>query len=300
MICLKFIAGIFTILFVFSSCTSSPDNREYLEQDIVSRDERRNQALVSREIVVMSKTVGIIMGGLPRSYWNSLRKTSKNPLDVIYANLVLGEWQLSQDMARMYLTKNPGHIEALRALALSLAMQRKYKLAWLYATLASKGNKKDPLTLNLEALKILNDVNSKTFDYKNSMKIFQIAFGDNKREIAAGLNAGYLKLEVGNIREALQLFRQVSSRCQSCVESLRGLGVASYQAENFYQAENYFKKLLGKSSLDAEALFYLALIYKNGYKNTKKSLYFLDTILSKTQNLSWRRRAETLRKTINQ
>jgi tetratricopeptide (TPR) repeat protein len=215
-----------------------------------------------------------------RDYWLGIRSNAKGPLTKARAALATGEADAAANLARSYLAKNPGNTDALIVLAGALAMSRKYELAAYYAGLVDKAQPGHPVALNIKGLATMLSPNSRATDLRLASEYFKASFSANDAQIAAGLNLGYLQLEQGDAAAALDTFKEVERRCQECMPSLMGVGVAANRVGKYDLARDSFQTVLDKKPNNGAALYHLALVYKKGYNDKKQAEKTLSKLLA--------------------
>ena len=237
-----------------------------------------------------------VMAKLDRRQWVDLRKTTNSGYLKMYAALGAREWNAASKDARHYLLRHPGDATATRVLAISLAMSGKYQLANWYAKRLQKKRPDSGTARNIRALAILNRSNPRGKDFRLAIRLLGEAFDSSSREVAAGLNLGYLLLETGNASRAGRIFATVRDRCDDCLESLLGLGAASVRTKNYKTAKSAYETILDDNPEQSLALYRLALVEKNGFNNRAGAKEHLKKILSDTSsgNMRIKRRANTL------
>jgi tetratricopeptide (TPR) repeat protein len=233
-----------------------------------------------------------------RNYWLDARGARDTSLKRIHALLATGEGLAAEKDARKYLISHPGDIEGMTALASALAQSGQYDLAAYYARIVASKLPDNPHSLNIQGLALL--VNGGRIDeLKRAESLFQRAFDSSQAEVAAGLNLGWLYLELGNPANALKVFEQVQSRCLDCTAALMGYGIASKRVGNFDESRVAFERVLKKKKDDSEALYHLGLVYRDGLNNKLKAEEMLKRVLaSNTGNAGIKEKASTVLGTL--
>lgn len=282
--------------FVLSSCASSDkQNAAPSSASSVTNPDRpiprsSQKQLVEMPLVVTSQKGQIIMtqvgspqptiSPVPRQAWLSLIRNPKTPtLRKIEGMLSVGESKAAERTARAFLAKQPGSVEGLTALALSLAMQNNLPLASYYASLVERVSPANPMALNIMALARVSQNQASIADLRKAQALFQRAMETSPTEIAAALNLGRLYLSVGNANSAVSTYRIAVQRC-SCAAAFLGRGIAELQSKRYRQALASFNEVLRRESRHANARYYLALTYKVGFNDSKRARALLQQVLA--------------------
>lgn len=230
-----------------------------------------------------------------RSYYVDLRQ-SKATLARIDGSLATGESAAAVDMARAHLAQQPGNVHALTALAAALTMTRQYELANYYATLAERAQPGNAAAINVKAIALMLRPSARIGDFQKAEALFRQAFDSDQNQIASGLNLGNLLLEMGNSKASAEVFQQTANRCGQCTAATMGLGVARSRSRDFGGAALAFQQILDKNPRHPEALYHLALVYKNGYNKSKEAETYLQALLKDESagDLAMRERAQTV------
>ncbi len=234
-----------------------------------------------------------------RSYWLDLRQ-SKKLLPKLQGALATGEAEAAINLAKAYLAKDPGNVEAMAMLASALALTHHYELAAYYATLIERASPGHPVALNVKGMAAMVKPKARAADFRLAITYFQQAFDAHGGEVAAGLNLGNLYLEIGNPGLAADVFGKVVDRCGHCTAGLMGEGIAASRNRDFPKASTAFNEVLKKNPNHAGALYNLALVQKNGYNNSKEAEKYLFAVLndSRTKDASIKERAQTVLRMI--
>ncbi len=234
-----------------------------------------------------------------RNYWLKSR-ASKTAKTQALGALATGEAESAVELARAALQKNPADISALSILASSLTVLKEYELAFYYADELEKVYPESALAANIKGLATMLKLKPRASDFALAKQYFRTAMERDSREIAAGLNLGYLELELGQHQSAQSIFEDVAQRSnKECLAATLGVGIASLRAGKPDIAKKALEEILAKNPNHPDALYHLALVYKNGYNNPEKARNYLTTLLKRTkiQNLAIKERASsTLRK----
>lgn len=232
-------------------------------------DQSDHQA-TANQVVAQPGQSEAVFSNKPREYWLSLRQ-SKQLLTRFSGALATGEAEEAVTLARSHLAKNPGDIQGLRFLAAALALNQKYELAEFYAGLVESQQPGDAFALNIRGIATMVRPKNRFLDYKRAEDYFARAFAADSRLIAAGLNLGSLRLELGDAKAALATFETVTQQCGGCSAGFMGQGIAASRTREFAKAKSAFEAVLAKNPRHAGALYHLALVYKNGYNDKKQA-----------------------------
>lgn len=240
-----------------------------------------------------------VVASQSRSYWLDMRQ-AKAVLPRIDGALATGESQAAVDLARGYLAKHPGDAHAMTVLAAALALSRNYDLAAYYASVVERQHPGDAVALNIKGLAMMLQPKARASDYLRAADYFQRAMDADQSQIAPGLNLGGLQLEMGNAQAAALTFAKTAARCGGCTAANMGLGIAQERLKKHDAAVASFNAILGKSPNHAGALYNLALVYKNGYNDSKLAEKYLDQLLrkAKTRDPRLKDRAQTVLRSI--
>tara|TARA_B100000902_G_C27166092_1_gene841267 strand:- start:110 stop:988 length:879 start_codon:yes stop_codon:yes gene_type:complete len=273
--------GFFNFLIFVSivGCTSSRDPKVSLRSPVV-------------QAPGLSKNM---MSDLGRDQWVDIKKTNKKKLG-LYATLGAREWDVAISEARRLLGDQPRDKDGLLVLATALAMSGKHQLSTYYGDLLVKYHGKSSAVYNFRGLAILARPMLKPRDYQSAIKNFRRAFNFSEKEVASGLNYGFLSLSMGKSKEALGIFSQIEDRCNRCIPALMGKGISLTRLARFKKAKGVFKKILKTQPSNLRAHYRLALVEKSGYNNTDRAQYHLKEILADTTDsqLDLKRRANVL------
>lgn len=261
------------------------------------------QAAAGDTIVQQGGKRAPVVSKFDRGYWLDIRKGASSKIMRMHASLATGDAQGAEDLARKYLEKNPGDANGLTVLAASLVMKKKYQLANYYAGQLEKVSPDNAIAQNIRGLAIMIGQSNRVKDFKKAEAYFKAAFENNSDQIAPGLNLGHLQLELGNSRQAIQTFSEASSRCNQCEPAMMGQGIAESRAGSKEKAVQVFEAVLGEKPNHSEALFHLALVYKNRYNKGDKAEELLHKLLSRSRRndpdtIALKERAETILNTV--
>lgn len=240
-----------------------------------------------------------LLSGHNNQYWMDLRQ-SKKLMPKLQGALATGETDAAIQLARTYLSKRPGDAQGLTMLASALAMNRNYELADYYAMLAERAQPGNGAALNIRGLAQMLGSNRKVADYQKAQDYFRQAFEADASQVAAGLNSGALALEFGNPEAAATTYQAVVNRCDRCVSGLMGMGIAFSRIGKKGEAVSAFNEVLAKKTNHPQALYNLAVVYKNGYNDSKQAEKYLFALLndSRTKDVALREKAHTVLRMI--
>ncbi|MDD9952515.1 MAG: tetratricopeptide repeat protein [Zetaproteobacteria bacterium] len=187
-----------------------------------------------------------------------------------------GAWQKMVKRARVFLMQHPFDEFALTLLSAAYLNLGNVGLAHYYADQVLTVNQTNSAALNIKGI-----CSYKTAyvmdDYRNALALFNLAVGANKKETAAGTNAGYLQLELGNNEGSLMEFERVLKRCKHCLKAKLGKGIATYRLHKKDEARTLFEEVLDVAPQNTVAMYYMALSF---YKeNVEKSNSIFEDII---------------------
>lgn len=189
--------------------------------------------------------------------------------DPINDILKMGRWQVASRNLKGRLATRPGNEKLLTLLASALFMERKYRSARFYAHKVLRFNSSNSAAKNILGLCTLYSARNAR-DFAKATTIFKQAFYSSNKEVASGLNLGFLYLRTKNAFFAKEIFREVIDRCDDCQAAYLGLGIAHYQRNKFEDAIEAFEDGLDIGASD-EIMFHLALVHRYGTKDLKKA-----------------------------
>ncbi|MEI8026798.1 MAG: tetratricopeptide repeat protein [Pseudomonadota bacterium] len=228
---------------------------------------------VENALVLKSGDQGAVMNaGVSDAEW--LKRTNATELsrDRVEAEMVTGKHEKSEESARDLLARNPASKEGLEALATSLYLQGRHEKAAYYAKLLSEKYPNNTVALNISGLTLMKRGNDPQ-DLRQAKNLFESAFSDDIKEIAAGLNLGHLLLETGNSKRAVSIFEQTASRCNDCLQAILGASIAARRAKDFSTSKNYLDRAIQSKS--PVAYYHLALWHiqsSNDLKSAREAL----------------------------
>ena len=228
-----------------------------------------------------------------RTFWLQQRQ-GKGVVGKMNGSLATGEAEATVGFAKAKLAQHPGDAQALTMLVSALLLERNYELANYYAGMLEQVQAGSPVALNAKGLARAMTPASRPADYAQAAVYFQQAMDADQRQVAPGLNLGYLQLDLGNATAAAATFKAVGSRCHGCIAALLGEGIALSRSRQFPAAAQAFNQILIQRPNHAVALYNLALVYKNGYNNKAKAESYLVAVLreSRTQDRALKDRAQ--------
>ena len=241
----------------------------------------------------------MVVSKRPRTYWLSMRN-SKDLMARLKGALATGDADAAETLARSYLAQHPGDAEGFAMLSSALMLGKKYELAAFYADEAERAQPGRSRSLNIKGLAMVHGTHRNIQDYQAALSMFKKAFDANDKEIAAGLNLGGLYLEMGNPLAAAEIFGKVADRCGGCVPALMGQGTGFSRAQKYSEAVQAFDSVLKASPNHPGALYHLALVQKNGFKNLRKAETHLYAVIQNKnpQHAQVRERAQSLLREI--
>ena len=142
-----------------------------------------------------------------RKRWISLSRKASIDLEVVYANLALGDLEAAETMARSQMTEKPDHLDAMTALSRVLISQKRPKLAKYYANYILEKDQTRFEVYNILGLAKIAEAD-KISDLKKAKLYFKKGFYSENPSIASGLNLGYLELETGSVASAKKSFAE--------------------------------------------------------------------------------------------
>lgn len=216
-----------------------------------------------------------------KNLWLSEFSSKDGSLAKVIEAIENKEWKQSIQMARSYLKKNPFNKGCFLVLATSYAGLGKYEQASYYAKLVLKKFPTNVAAINILGLSIYAKAELLE-DYRKAQRIFQLAFDRSDKEVAAGLNLGYLLLEMGDTQTAQKVFLQTSGRCGACEEANLGYAISLNRQGQHNLAKEILEKVVEKDPGFMTAWYQLALHYRNVEKNYEKSSEYIKKILDQS------------------
>ena len=201
------------------------------------------------------------------SAWLDLRlKADDDPINDI---LAMGRWHVASRKIKARLVAKPGDEQLLTILASALFMEKKYRSARFYANKVLRVNANSAAAKNILGLCALYTARNSN-EFRIATNIFKQAFASSGKEIASGLNLGFLHLRNKNSFFAQETFQKVIDRCDDCQAAYLGLGIAQYQQGKFDKAIDTFEDGLDIGKSD-EIMLHLGLVYLYGKKSLDKA-----------------------------
>jgi tetratricopeptide (TPR) repeat protein len=293
-----FLTHIFTIFSVACSTTSSQEVGKFEQADSTLTD-TPTVTYTGPMVVKQIGEPGITYSRQKPEYWFGL-KGSSNALKQIAGLLAQGQGHQAVQASRAYLVKNPNDVQGILLLATALAMERKYSLAAYYAQTGLRLRPGDSMLLNIMGLATYLDQSRTPSEMQQAINLLKRSFESDSKQIASGLNLGGIYLEIGKTAEAQVYYQAVAKRCSDCSSSLVGSGTAHLRSKNYQEAKVAFEKIIAKEPSHGVALYNLAIVYKNGFKNHKQAEKYLFTLLNRTgkADLALRSRAQAFLRTM--
>ena len=246
--------------------------------------------------VVQSAGGSNLMSNLGRNHWVEIRRTNSKKKAKIYAALGAKEWDIASRESRSLLRSSPKDKDGLIILATALAMEGQFALSSYYADLIVKYHGDSPDVHNLRGLALLRKPMLKPSDYKKALGSFRKAYYESGRQVASGLNYGFLNLSMGRTKTSLGVFRSLEKRCSDCTPAKMGHGIALIRLGKYKSAKRIFNEIHEREPDNLRAHYRLALVEKSGYNNMSRAQYHLRKILAdpRDSNYDVKRRAYTL------
>lgn len=213
-----------------------------------------------------------------KGYFLSELKLKGTEFKQMISSLIKKEWKQAIDQARAYLKKNPYHTGAFMVIASAQVALKNYDAAAYYARLVYRKNPNHAAALNILGLSRFESAKLMQ-DYRQAAIYFKLSFEKSVQEIAAGLNLGYLYLEIGDVKRADSFFLKLRKRCQDCTESLMGAAIAKNRLGRKRDFKRLVERVLVQNPKHQTALFQLALYYRNVVGDLNESSKLLKRIL---------------------
>lgn len=288
---MKSIVVIGLVLGIATGCTTTSKTKKRM---------LKTSDVYKKSAVVESISGGTVVQQLSRSKWIQVREETKDEYLKIYGAMGAKEWNIAINESKNLLRKKPKNRVALTNLATAYAMKRNYEKAAYYGNLLEKYHGSHADTLNLLGLSTLNSPHKSFGDYYKAANYFRRAFDSDDKQVASGLNLGFLYLDLSKNEKAIEAFSEVAERCNNCSQALVGKGIALSRSGKMASAERTFKTVLRSNKKDVRALYYLALISHFGDKDNKKASKLLVKVLRdpSKDNYEIKRRANFLLRKI--
>ncbi len=268
---------IITIVMTLVGCSKSI----MTPKEQVSPSDDTNISRSTGELIMVqtgSKSPVISKSGA--NFWIEQRDAEGASSGKLSGQLASGEWQSAISEARQLLEIKPGDEGLLTALGAAYAAGRNYEMAAYYASQVLKSEPSNSDAMNLLGLRIMMASANRRSDYDDAITWFRKAMDSDGTHVAAGLNMGYLQLDLGDTNGALETFAQTSGRCQRCFDAQYGYGVAASRSSSWANAKNAFQSILEKEPSRAEALYQLALVHKNGLNDEAQAIKLLQDLVN--------------------
>lgn len=289
---IKLLAALTSIL-AFAACMTTGQNEDGLPE-LDGREKKLSLVKqIGKEAPIASKN--------NRGSWISISQSKKSSeANKLRATHALGEYGAAESMARNILKLRPGNPDALEGLATALVMQSKYDLAEYYAKQLRKKQPDSPIVSNVMGLAIMNRTGAGVGELTKAEALFANAFNADSRQIAPGLNLGYLQLETGRAEAAKDTFKRVASRCNQCAASLVGVGFSSIRLKDWKAARSSLSQVVKQNPQNAQAIYYLASVYQAGFGDNKKSISLLEQLLQlrSSEALAWHKPAQSMLRSL--
>lgn len=264
-----------SIMTVLSGACTTADKKND-SSDVVMADSGN----VADVVVQQAGSERPVVSPVSRQYFVDARKNLPGGEAKLFATLGTGSADTAEAEARSFLVKSPNNRSALIVLSSALVLQRKYPLAGFYAEQLERLEPGNPDALNIRGLASLYTARNSFLDYRRSAALFQKSFNASGSQIAAGLNLAHLQLEMGQAQAASDTFKQVTNRNRTCTQAWLGYGIAKTRMGDFKEATVALESILDRQKDHPEALYYLALVKKNGYNDNKQASSILRRILA--------------------
>ena len=185
--------GLMLTLATACSTTGKPKKKKLKTSDVYTK-----------AAVVESIAGGTVVQQLSRSKWIQVREETKDENLKIYAAMGAKEWNIAINESKKLLRKKPKNRIALTNLATAYAMKRNYEKAAYYGKLLEKYHGSHADTLNLLGLSTLNSPHKSFGDYYKAANYFRRAFDGDSKQVASGLNLGFLYLDLSKNDKAIE------------------------------------------------------------------------------------------------
>jgi tetratricopeptide (TPR) repeat protein len=266
----------FTI-FIFAGCTNNPSVRH--ASDPVS-GETPIERSTGELIMIQSGGKAPLISKSGINYWIQQKDNQTQSSGKLSGLLATGDWQSAITEARRLLETNPGDEGLLTALGDAYAAGRNYEMAAYYGGLILKTEPGNSDAMNLIGLRLMMASANRRSDYDDAITWFRKALDSDGSHVAGGLNMGYLQLELGDAAAANETFALVAGRCQRCFDAQYGYGVAASRTSSWSNAKNAFESILSSDPSRAEAVYQLAIVYKNGLGDTARAIQLLQNLVN--------------------
>lgn len=213
-------------------------------------------------------------------HWMQLSEAEESSPGKLFGQIAVGDWQVAIQEARRNLEKHPGDQTYTVILGAAFASGKNFEMAGYYGEQVLKNYPQNTDAMNLVGLRIMMSSENRRSDYDEALSWFRKAAEGESTHVAGLLNMGHLQLDLGDANGASESFAQASSRCEKCFDAQYGYGVAQARNLSWNNARITFEDILSKDPHRAEALYQLALVFKNGLNNPKQAAKLLQEIVS--------------------
>ncbi len=235
------------------------------------------------------------------SFYAQLRSSSKNH-EKLAGLLAYGQWQAASEEAKLILKARPGDPWALKMLATSFALGRKFDHASYYAYQLLLKEPNDADMLNILGLNSYFSDDRGLSSFSKARENFERAFQADPNHSASALNLGELYLAVGKFSNAKEIYAKILDRKPQIAVARMGYAMAALRLGAEDEAIIALKMILKQDPQNAKAMYHLALIYNDNLQDKKESETYLEKILAMdVQNhgvSELKRRANFLLRTI--
>lgn len=170
------------------------------------------------------------------------------------------QWHSCLKQAKQLLLRQPNDENGLSITALAHYSLGHVQKARYFTNKTLRLYPSNSLALNLTGIQRVDQAQM-VHDYLEAANYFKKALKLSKVEIAAGLNLGYLYLELSNPKLAKEAFDEAATRCHNCTSALTGLGMAYNRLKMLEEAKEAFEEVLLSDRSNLIALYQLALIH---------------------------------------
>jgi len=222
----------------------------------------------------------VMDAGLNKAEWNTVAAKPSDQLDKGIGEVATNRLEEAENSVRSFLAKHPGNEKAFELLSSILFMRGSYEKAAYYAKILSSKNPSNTSAYNIEGLSLLKRSNGPE-DIVEAERLFEKAFKGGGAEIAAGLNLGYLLLETGNSQKAFKIFEETAERCNKCLQSILGAGIASRRNKNFKASQEYLDA--ASKNKNTYALYHKAIWHiqsSNDLQSARETLVTLNSVVA--------------------
>lgn len=231
-------------------------------------------------VMIQSGGKSPIISSSGENHWTQLRQADESSMGKLNGLLATGDWQAAITEARKQIELQPGDEGIMTVLGAAFAAGRNYEMAGYYGSQALKSNPSNADAMNLVGLRVMMSSENRRGDFDDAIAWFRKATEADGTNVAAPLNMGYLQLDLGDAQGALESFSIASNRCGDCFEGRYGYGVAASRSAAWNNAKTAFEGIISKEPSRAEAIYQLAMVYKNGLNNNNEAVKLLQSIVS--------------------